>query len=729
MRKLLLLFALTISCLIAKSQSITIIQPNGGEVLYSCQTYTVKWSQTGSPSNYWNVDYSLDGGIIWTSVASNYLSTNGQFVWTVPNVQSNTVLVRVYDAMNNTITDQSNAVFTINIPVLLTSPNGGEVWQGNTVQNITWNAQGTSNTYNIAYSTNGGSSWTNIVTNYYNTSGVYSWTVPNIPSTNCLVRVMDYVQNCMQDVSNGTFTISPATPILTAPNGGETLQQECTYYITWNSASFFTTVKLEYSTNNGTSWNTITTAATNNGSYGWTVPNIGSGQCLVRASNSTSLSVNDVSNATFTIAPAITVLSPNGGETWVGCSTYPITFAHTNCNSYYNIDYSTNGGSTWTNIATSLYTSSTYTTSYNWQVPNGLTSSQCLIRVSDYYGTLASDVSNANFNIIPSNDITVTAPNGGENITGLSTYTITWTNLPSASGQYQLQYSTNNGSSWTNIVSNITGNAYIWTVPNIPSTQCLVKVIDYVTPCKYDNSDATFTISPATPTLTAPNGGETLQQECTYYITWNSASFFTTVRLEYSTNNGTTWNTITTAATNNGSYGWTVPNIGSGQCLVRASNSTSLSVNDVSNATFTIAPAITVLSPNGGETWVGCSTYPITFAHTNCNSYYNIDYSTNGGSTWTNIATSLYTSSTYTTSYNWQVPNGLTSSQCLIRVSDYYGTLASDVSNANFNIIPSNDITVTAPNGGENITGLSTYTITWTNLPSASGQYLSLIHI
>ncbi|MBS1637591.1 MAG: hypothetical protein JST26_16880, partial [Bacteroidetes bacterium] len=245
MRKLLLLLALTISSLIVKSQSITIIQPNGGEVLYSCQTYTVKWSQTGSPSNYWNVDYSLDGGTIWTSVASNFLSTNGQFVWTVPNVQSSTVLMRVYDALNSATTDQSNAFFTINIPIVLNTPNGGEVWQGNTVQNITWTAQGTSNTYNIAYSTNGGSSWTNIVTNYANTSGVYSWTVPNIPSTNCLVRVMDYVQNCMQDVSNSTFTISPATPILTAPNGGETLQQACTYYITWNTASFFTTVKLE----------------------------------------------------------------------------------------------------------------------------------------------------------------------------------------------------------------------------------------------------------------------------------------------------------------------------------------------------------------------------------------------------------------------------------------------------------------------------------------------------
>ena len=100
------------------AQTITITQPNGGEILYACQQYNVQWTQTGNPSNYWNIDYSLDGGTIWTSVASNFLSSNGSFLWTVPNVQSNTVLMRVFDAQNAGTVDQSNANFTINIPIL-----------------------------------------------------------------------------------------------------------------------------------------------------------------------------------------------------------------------------------------------------------------------------------------------------------------------------------------------------------------------------------------------------------------------------------------------------------------------------------------------------------------------------------------------------------------------------------------------------------------------------------
>ncbi|MCE3297375.1 MAG: hypothetical protein K0R65_3089, partial [Crocinitomicaceae bacterium] len=227
----------------SQAQTVTISQPNGGEVLYACQQYPVTWSQTGSPSNYWNIDYSLDGGIIWASVTSNYLSTNGQFLWTVPNVQSNTVLVRVRDAQNPATADQSNAVFTINIPVSLTSPNGGEVWQGNTVQNITWNAFGTSNTYTIQYSVNGGSSWNTIVSNYATVTGTYAWTVPTMAmSTNCLVRVMDYVQNCMQDVSNTVFTITPSQPILFDPNGGEALKPMCSFEVTWDAATFYSNV-------------------------------------------------------------------------------------------------------------------------------------------------------------------------------------------------------------------------------------------------------------------------------------------------------------------------------------------------------------------------------------------------------------------------------------------------------------------------------------------------------
>ena len=133
----------------ASSQTVTVTNPNGGNVLYVCQTYTITWTQTGSPSNYWNIDYSANGGSTWSSIASNLLVTNGQFAWTIPNIQTTNALVRVTDAQNNAVTDVSNAYFTVNIPITVTSPNGGESWTALTNHNITWNVHGTSNTYNL----------------------------------------------------------------------------------------------------------------------------------------------------------------------------------------------------------------------------------------------------------------------------------------------------------------------------------------------------------------------------------------------------------------------------------------------------------------------------------------------------------------------------------------------------------------------------------------------------
>jgi hypothetical protein len=47
----------------------------------------------------------------------------------------------------------------------------------------------------------------------------------------------------------------------------------------------------------------------------WTVPSTAnSTQCKIKISNTADLNIFDVSDATFTIAPPITVTSPNGAE-------------------------------------------------------------------------------------------------------------------------------------------------------------------------------------------------------------------------------------------------------------------------------------------------------------------------------------------------------------------------------------------------------------------------------
>jgi len=110
--------------------------------------------------------------------------------------------------------------------------------------------------------------------------------------------------------------------------------------------------------------------------------------------------------------------------------------------------------------------------------------------------------------------------------------------------------------------------------------------------CRYDFSNSQFTINfvPPTPSLTSPNGGEHLNVGCSFPITWNPASFFSPVNLFYSADNGVTWNNIYNNVANTGSHGWQVPDLPGHNFLIKAVNSASPAIYDVSNATFTILP-------------------------------------------------------------------------------------------------------------------------------------------
>ena len=91
--------------------------------------------------------------------------------------------------------------------IQLNSPNGGENWQVGTSQNITWTSSNVTNV-KLEFTTNNGSSWSNIIASTPASAGTYAWTIPNTPSTQCKVRISDVNNLNITDLSNGVFTIS-----------------------------------------------------------------------------------------------------------------------------------------------------------------------------------------------------------------------------------------------------------------------------------------------------------------------------------------------------------------------------------------------------------------------------------------------------------------------------------------------------------------------------------------
>ena len=716
MKKILLVTLLFSFISLSMFGGITITSPNGGEVWAGCTNKTITWNSSGV-SNYYKIDYSTDNGVTWVSMATNLFITTNQYSWTIPNISSTSCLVRVMDQNEPDVFDISDITFSITAPLIVTMPNGGETWEGGTTQIITWAHTGTTNYFDIHYSIDAGSTWILIESNYYSLTGQYNWSLPNNPSSTCLIRVRDKTNTtCMVDMSDNLFTISPATPTITvtSPNTNLTRYVGNTYNITWTSQYVTSNaVKIDYSINNGSSWVPIVSNTTNSGTYSWLVPNTPSTQCLVRITDLGNPTTYDESNTTFTIAtPWINVTGPNGGETIGGCTSRTINWTHAGTSGSFRVQYSINNGETWTTLI-----SSTSSSSYNWNPVPSISSNQCLVKVFDINNNDYQDVSNGTFTIVPNSDIIITSPNGGEEWEAGTNQSITWVSAPTST-RYSVHYSINNGGTWSTVTNSTYSNSFSWNVPNEPSNECLIRVRDYDNSCILDLSDEKFTITPPTPiiTVTTPNTSTTRYIGNSFNITWTSAYLTSNfVNIEYTYDNGITWHTIASVTENDGTHLWTVPETPSNQCRVRISEYNNPSVFDESNANFTIAyPWINVTAPNGGQVWKGCSSQTITWSHAGTSGTFRIWYSLNDGATWSSITT------TSSSSYNWSQVVDSPSDQVLIKVSDNSNPTYFDESNNTFTITKNLDIVITAPNGGENWEVGTNQSITWVSEPSSS---------
>ncbi len=114
---------------------------------------------------------------IWGNIAKRY---------------ENVTLVATYEITNNFLT--------------LSAPNGGETWLVGSEQTIKWTSNETTGRVNIEYSVDNGSTWTDIISGTPDV-GSFSWTIPDAPSTNCLVRISD-TNGSLTDQSDEVFTIA-----------------------------------------------------------------------------------------------------------------------------------------------------------------------------------------------------------------------------------------------------------------------------------------------------------------------------------------------------------------------------------------------------------------------------------------------------------------------------------------------------------------------------------------
>ena len=188
--------------------TINITSPNGGESWDVGSTYPVTW--TSNNVSDVKIEYSTNNGTNWITIIASTPS-DGSYNWIIPNAPSTNCRIMISDVTNSTYTDQSDNVFTINVPITpgitITSPNGGEKWSAGSAHNITWISSNVTNV-RIDYTTTG-TDLLNIITSTSASAGSYSWTIPDTAaSTNCRVIISDVSDPTTTfDMSDNVFTI------------------------------------------------------------------------------------------------------------------------------------------------------------------------------------------------------------------------------------------------------------------------------------------------------------------------------------------------------------------------------------------------------------------------------------------------------------------------------------------------------------------------------------------
>jgi hypothetical protein len=379
------------------------------------------------------------------------------------------------------VKDSSDMVFTISEAHSITvlHPNGGGLMETNSSDSITWAWTGLFDYVDIYYSHNGGSNWYLIEELVVN-NGFYNWS-PTFASTNFLIKVEESGNSSIYDISDQVFEVGPTGTIdLLYPDGGEIFLGATLDSVLWDANGNVNFNDVKFSSDGGATWSWEGDAPAEWESVGWAIPNISSTTCLIAYGG-------DTSSTYFTIVEnldSIMVLSPNGGEVYEGGDTLIVTWDTTgNSNAplidfYFKLTYNFQLRATVPN-----------TGSMEYVLPN-VTTTTAEVRLQ-LNGTTIYDDSDGPFSVTEI-AISVVSPNGGEVLTGNDSTVISWTQTGTFDG-VKLSYTPDLGSHWVDIAESVSGNSYMWTIPNISSANCMVKVARVGVIA--DQSNAVFTIN------------------------------------------------------------------------------------------------------------------------------------------------------------------------------------------------------------------------------------------
>ncbi len=297
------------------------------------------------------------------------------------------------------------------------------------------------------------------------------------------------------------------------------------------------------------------------------------------------------------------LINPNGGEILSGMITiqWAMSIDSWDHNISYTLFYSSDNGFSWNLLQTGLSV-----TTYDWDTNTVADGSEYLIQViaNCSEGLITTDFSDGPFLIENLKHVLsiphVLYPNGGEILSGeisvhWNTATDSWNHLV----LYTIYYSSNNGATWSLLVSDLVSNVYSWNILFLDEGNYLIKVVancsDGLTAA--DISDNIFSITAKShgfspPQIIYPNGGEILSGNVQFQWTEgvDSLNHTITYDLYLSYDNGVTWFKLGSSLMS-ASYMWNSTSVADGGTYlikIIATCSEGLIGEDISDDVFSI---------------------------------------------------------------------------------------------------------------------------------------------
>jgi hypothetical protein len=675
--------------------------PNGGEVWNTGTQQTISWSRNNAPGNITVQLNRAYPSTTWETLTTT--ASGSSILWTATNPATASARVRIFLTSTPTTGDTSNANFAIASPgMMITSPNGGELWALGSTQIFTFtrvSADGAATVQIKRGYPNG--SWETLNTNV--TASSLSWTVSGATSTACRARVYLNSNTTVGDTSDANFSVVNPVLTVTSPNGGELWGIGDTATIAWtrSNADGPVTVSLNRTFPTG-SWIVLSAGETGN-TLSWPVTAPATASARVRVTLNSYSGAMDESNASFSIVqPSLSITAPDGGETYtVGAA---VTMRWTRQTApgavtlLLNRAYPTG---MWETLSTAVLADS-----FVWNSA-GAPSSACRLKVRLNSDTTISDVSSGNFTLI-SRALTITAPNGGEAFyTGSPTTVTLARNNANTNVTIQLNRSYPS-SNWETLSTTVSGTSYTWNVTGNPSSTARLRIFLTDEPFVGDTTNGSFVIVTPTLALTSPDDGEQWPVGSAQNITWLRNGVWDNVRIELNRTYPTgTWESIVATATGS-SYAWTVTGPSSTTARVRVTSSANGAIGDTSAAAFTIYTSMLILNnPDGGDTLSIGIPYTIRWSRLqatgNVRVTLNRTYPTGA---WETLGT------TTADSLVWTVTSPVSSS-ARVRLYLVSDPTIADTSAASCAIVQPGLI-LTSPHGGERWQAGSLHTVTWT---------------